>query len=56
MSEKPERFYHVSKTQLSIARYYGGCRVQGEHYIYDAAKDELVRADVVKREGAVNNG
>lgn len=37
----------VSKGQLSIARYYGGCKFQGRDYIYMPLTDELVRDDVV---------
>lgn len=46
----PERFYRVSSSQLSIARHYGGCKVDGAHYVFDPTTDTLVRADVVKRE------
>ena len=38
----------ISRTQLSIARYSGGCMVQGSHYIYNPTDDSLIRADVVK--------
>lgn len=48
--EAPERYYHVSNTQLSIARYYGWCRVNGHDYVYDPATDTLTRADVLERE------
>ena len=41
-----ERFYNVSQSQLSIARYYGGLTFNGAHYYYDAASDTLTRADV----------
>lgn len=46
----PERYYHVSQTQLSIALHYGGATVNGAHYIYDPTDDVLIRADVLKRE------
>jgi len=52
MSAKPERYYHVSQTQLSVARYYGGCTVNGTHYVYDPTTDTLIREDVLKREQA----
>lgn len=42
----PERFYRVSKTQLSIARYYGGITYNGDYYYYLPFLDELVRSDV----------
>ena len=38
----------VSKTQLSIARHYGGCKVQGKHFVYNPIDDSLIREDVVK--------
>lgn len=43
---RPERIYHVSKTQLSIARYYGGCKYNGANYHYDEPSDTLVRMDL----------
>ena len=38
----------VSKGQLSVARYYGGCTFQGRHYFYLPLTDELIRDDVVR--------
>lgn len=38
---------HVSHTQLSIARHYGGTNVNGVHYTYIPESDELVRDDVL---------
>jgi hypothetical protein len=35
-------------TQLSIARHYGGAKVQGKHFVYNPADDSLIREDVVK--------
>lgn len=52
MSEAPERLYHWQNTQLSIARYYGGCTYNGHRYTI-AVNEEgqpLVRDDVLKRE------
>lgn len=48
MTGTPERFYHVSQTQLSVARLYGGCKVNGAFYRYLAADDCLVREDVFR--------
>ncbi len=45
---KPERIYHVRQTQLSIARFYGGCKLNGVDYHYDAASDTLTRMDIWK--------
>jgi len=39
---------NVSQTQFSIARYSGGCTLNGDHYIYLPQTDELIRADVLK--------
>ncbi len=38
----------VSRSQLSIARFYGGCKFQGRNYYYIQPTDELLRDDVVK--------
>ncbi len=42
----PEEIFHVSRSQLSIARHYGGCKYQGVSYHYDEERDALVRLDV----------
>lgn len=42
----PEEIFHVSHTQLSVARHYGGCKYQGVSYHYAADRDALVRLDV----------
>lgn len=39
---------NVSKTQFSIARYSGGCTLNGDRYVYIPHADELIRADVLK--------
>jgi hypothetical protein len=38
----------VSQSQLSIARFYGGCKFQGRNYYYIPPTDELVRDDVAR--------
>ena len=38
----------MSQTQLSLARYSGGCNYNGDHFIYFPPTDELIRADVLK--------
>lgn len=38
----------VSHGIFSVARYYGGCKIQGASYTYFAESDELVRDDVLK--------
>lgn len=43
---RPERIYNVSKTQLSVARFYGGCKLHGADYHYDAESDTLTRMDI----------
>lgn len=46
--DPPIGYMDVSRTQLSIARHYGGCTVQGRHYVYFPESDELWRDDVLK--------
>ena len=41
-------YYHVSKTQLSIARHYGGMRINGKHYTYFPHLDALVSDKTLK--------
>ena len=41
-------YANVSQTQLSIARFSGGCNVNGKHFIYNPADDSLIREDIVK--------
>jgi hypothetical protein len=41
-------YANVSRTQLSIARHYGGCKIQCKHFIYNPTDDSLIREDVVK--------
>ena len=43
---RPERIYNVSQTQMSVARFYGGCKLQGADYHYDAESDTLTRMDI----------
>ena len=45
--DPPLGYMDVSHTQLSIARYSGGCTVNGRHYVYFQATDELWRYDVL---------
>lgn len=42
----PERIYNVSQTQLSVARFYGGCKFNGSDYHYDDESDTLIRMDI----------
>ena len=41
-------YANVSHTQLSIARHYGGCKVQGHFFVYNPTDDSLIREDVIK--------
>jgi hypothetical protein len=52
MSSAPERIYNWLDSQTSIARHYGGLRLNGHDYqiAYDEAGKPLVRADVLARE------
>ena len=45
---RPERIYNVSQSQFSVARHYGGCKINGADYHYDAASDTLTRMDIWK--------
>ena len=45
---RPERIYNVSQTQLSMARFYGICKLNGADYHYDVESDTLTRMDVWK--------
>jgi hypothetical protein len=38
----------VSKTQLSIARYYGDIKFNGHFYTYFKGTDTLIREDVLR--------
>ena len=44
----PEEIYHVSQSIFSVARHYGGCRINGVMCFYDPTRDVLIRADVLK--------
>lgn len=52
MKTAPERIYRWLDTQLSVARYYGGCTYQGRRYsiAFNEPDQPLVRADVLARE------
>jgi hypothetical protein len=41
-------YSNVSNTQLSVARHFGGCNVQGKHFVYNPTDDSLIRQDVIK--------
>ena len=38
----------ISFTQLSTAKHFGGCNVNGKHYVYNPTDDSLIREDVLK--------
>jgi len=44
-----ERYYNISRSQLSIARHYGGIKVNGSEYHYNPEDDSLVRDDLHKK-------
>jgi hypothetical protein len=46
--ETPFVIRGVSRSQLSIARFCGGCKFQGRTYTYIPTTDELLRDDVVE--------
>lgn len=41
-------YANASRTQFSIARHYGGCKINGHQYLYNHNDDSLIREDVVK--------
>jgi len=41
-------YTQVSQTQLSIARYFGCAKIQGESFTYFPDDDMLVRDDVIE--------
>ncbi len=46
----PTRITHVTGSQFSVARHFGGCKFQGASYHYDTENDTLVRRDVWNKE------
>lgn len=41
---------NVSSTAyISIARHYGGAKINGHEYVYHPAKDALIRKDYTKK-------
>ena len=48
----PERIYNWLNTQLSIARFYGGCNYNGASYAiaWNEEGQPLVRTDVLAKE------
>lgn len=49
MSEPVEKYYHVSQSQLSIARHYGGLSINGYFYIYNPEEDTLTLDKALKK-------
>ena len=45
---RPERIYNVSQTQLSVARFYGGCKFNGADYHHHPENDTLTRLGILK--------
>lgn len=52
--KRPEKYYNVSNSQLSIARHYGGINIEGTYYAYDPQTDTLTRADALKKKHALS--
>ena len=50
MQESPEKIYNWQNSQLSVAKYAGGCTYNGAQYIIAYAEDgqPLVRMDLLK--------
>jgi hypothetical protein len=48
--KQPVEIYHnISNTQLSVARHYGGCTINGESYTYNPTDDTLVLTSSLKK-------
>jgi hypothetical protein len=41
-------YAQITYTQFSIARYSGGCKVNGHHFVYCSTDDSLIRDDVFR--------
>jgi hypothetical protein len=41
-------YSNVSSTQLSVARHFGGCKIEGKEFVYNPTDDSLIRTDVIK--------
>lgn len=41
-------YLNISHTQLSVARFSGGCTINGTSYIYEPPNDALIRSDLLK--------
>lgn len=41
-------YANVSNTQLSVARHFGGCKIEGKEFVYNPTDDSLIRKDVIK--------
>ena len=46
--DMPYLIAQVRQTQLSVARFAGGCKYNGHDYTYDPTDDTLIRDDVLK--------
>ena len=44
-----DKYYNISHSQLSIARMYGGCKINGKMYIYNPVEDSLTLESLVKK-------
>lgn len=40
-------YSNITQTQFSIARHFGGLKVNGHHFIYNPIDDSLMRVDVL---------
>lgn len=48
MKELVKIYKNISNTQLSVAKYSGGCIIQGKEYIYNPITDELILKSYLK--------
>jgi hypothetical protein len=39
---------NVSISMFSVARHFGGCRIDGKYFVYNWMDDSIIREDVIK--------
>ncbi|HRE52246.1 MAG TPA: hypothetical protein PK339_12540 [Flavitalea sp.] len=47
-------YTNISQTQLSVARHYGACTINGDRYIYIPQHDALIEEGLMKEYNKFN--
>jgi len=47
--EHKDKYYNISHTQLSVARMFGECSINGKTYIYNPIDDSLTLESLMKK-------